>query len=143
MEFFIAIKDPSTLPVNVVVPLLSIACSATADMLESAVVNALPLGVVMFSQSVQCKYPHRVGEHYNTEWQLTTADSNTSAVAEHAMERNHILRENPSEEVDDDIMIVNKSQIMTVFWREPEIDFRYETKARKVMVDFKFDALYR
>ena len=23
-----------------------------------------------------------------------------------------------------------------------EIDFRYETKARKVMVDFKFDALY-
>ena len=25
----------------------------------------------------------------------------------------------------------------------PEIDFRYETKARKVMVDFKFDALYR
>ena len=28
-------------------------------------------------------------------------------------------------------------------WRAPEIDFRYETKARKVMVDFKFDALYR
>ena len=28
------------------------------------------------------------------------------------------------------------------FWRVPEIDFRYETKARKVMVDFKFDALY-
>ena len=24
----------------------------------------------------------------------------------------------------------------------PEIDFRYEIKARKVMVDFKFDALY-
>ena len=24
----------------------------------------------------------------------------------------------------------------------PEIDFRYETKARKVMVAFKFDALY-
>ena len=27
-------------------------------------------------------------------------------------------------------------------WRAPEIDFRYETKARKVVVDFKFDALY-
>ena len=25
----------------------------------------------------------------------------------------------------------------------PEIDLRYETKARKVMVDFKFNALYR
>ena len=29
------------------------------------------------------------------------------------------------------------------FWWAPEIDFRYETKARKVMVDFKFDAIYR
>ena len=29
------------------------------------------------------------------------------------------------------------------FWRAPKIDFRYETKARKVMVDFKFDTLYR
>ena len=29
------------------------------------------------------------------------------------------------------------------FSRAPEIDFRYETKARNVMVDFKFDALYR
>ena len=29
------------------------------------------------------------------------------------------------------------------FWRAPEIDFSYETKARKVMVDFKCDALYR
>ena len=29
------------------------------------------------------------------------------------------------------------------FWRASETDFRYETKARKVMVDFKFDALYR
>ena len=28
------------------------------------------------------------------------------------------------------------------FSQAPEIDFRYETKARKVMVDFKFDALY-
>ena len=29
------------------------------------------------------------------------------------------------------------------FSRAPEIDFRYEIKARKVIVDFKFDALYR
>ena len=29
------------------------------------------------------------------------------------------------------------------FWRALEIDFRYETKARKVVVDFKFDALYK
>ena len=28
------------------------------------------------------------------------------------------------------------------FSRAPEIDLRYEIKARKVMVDFKFDALY-
>ena len=25
------------------------------------------------------------------------------------------------------------------FWRAPEIDFLYETEARKVMVDLKFD----
>ena len=41
------------------------------------------------------------------------------------------------------ISIMNKSQETTVFHRAPEIDFCYETKARKVMVDFKFDALYR
>ena len=29
------------------------------------------------------------------------------------------------------------------FFAALEIDFRYETKARKVMLDFKFDALYR
>ena len=29
------------------------------------------------------------------------------------------------------------------FWRAPEIDFRYETEDRKVMVDFTFDDLYR
>ena len=42
------------------------------------------------------------------------------------------------------IIIMNKSQETTVFHgrRGPEIDFRYEIKARKVMVDFKFDALY-
>ena len=40
------------------------------------------------------------------------------------------------------IIIMNKSQELTVFSRAPEIDFRYEIKARKVMVDFKFDALY-
>ena len=41
---------------------------------------------------------------------------------------------------------MNKSQELTVlidgFSRAPVIDFRYETKARKVMVDFKFDDLY-
>ena len=29
------------------------------------------------------------------------------------------------------------------YWRALEIDFHYECVARKVMVDFKFDALYR
>ena len=29
------------------------------------------------------------------------------------------------------------------FWWVPEIDFCYETETRKVMLDFKFDALYR
>ena len=36
---------------------------------------------------------------------------------------------------------MNKSQETTFFSRAPEIDFCYETKARKVMVDFKLDAL--
>ena len=29
------------------------------------------------------------------------------------------------------------------FKRSPETDYRHETQARKMMVDFKFDALYR
>ena len=37
--------------------------------------------------------------------------------------------------------LMNKSQETTVFSRAPEIYFRYELKARKVMVDFKFDAV--
>ena len=37
---------------------------------------------------------------------------------------------------------MNKSQELTFFSRAPEIDFLYEIKAKKVMVDFKFDALY-
>ena len=41
------------------------------------------------------------------------------------------------------IISMNKSQLrIDGFWRVPEIDFRCELKARKVMVDFKFDALY-
>ena len=54
-----------------------------------------------------------------------------------------LLEENPSQEVDDydnyyyEFIARNDS-----FWRATQIDFRYETKARKVMVDFKFDALY-
>ena len=38
------------------------------------------------------------------------------------------------------IIIMNKSQ-ETMVMRAPEIKFRYETKARKLMLDFKFDAL--
>ena len=38
------------------------------------------------------------------------------------------------------IIMMNKSQELTVFHEHQ--NFRYETKARKVMVDFKFDALY-
>ena len=40
------------------------------------------------------------------------------------------------------IISMKKSQESTVFGGAPEIDFRYETEARKVIVDFKFDALY-
>ena len=46
------------------------------------------------------------------------------------------------------IIILNKSQETTVFQgrqkfsRAPEINFSFETKARKVMIDFKFDSLY-
>ena len=36
------------------------------------------------------------------------------------------------------MMIMNKSQETTVFGGQQK-DFRYETKARKVMVDFKFE----
>ena len=39
--------------------------------------------------------------------------------------------------------VVTASVYIDGFSRAPEIDFRYETKARKVIVDFKFDALYR
>ena len=57
-----------------------------------------------------------------------------------------LLGENPSEAVDDyDNYYYYYYEFITkndVFWRAPEIDFRYEKKARKVMVDFKFDALY-
>ena len=53
-----------------------------------------------------------------------------------------LLGENPSEEVDDyDNYYYEFIARNDGFWRAPEIDFRYETKARKVMVDFKFDAL--
>ena len=55
-----------------------------------------------------------------------------------------LCSENPSEEVDDhdnyyyELIARNED-----FWRAPEIDFHYETEARKVMINFKFDALYR
>ena len=38
---------------------------------------------------------------------------------------------------------MNNSQVSTVFGGCQKIDFRYETKASKVMVDFKFDTPYR
>ena len=58
-------------------------------------------------------------------------------------DRFSILRENPSEEVlDYDNYYYEKIARNDGFSRAPKIDFRYETKARKVMVDFKFDALY-
>ena len=41
------------------------------------------------------------------------------------------------------IISINKSQKIDCFWRVPDMDFCYETNATKVMVDFKFDALYR
>ena len=54
-----------------------------------------------------------------------------------------LLGENPSEEVDDyDNYYYEFIARNDGFWWVPEIDFRYETKARKVMVNFKFDALY-
>ena len=39
------------------------------------------------------------------------------------------------------IMIINKSQEMTVFYGHQKLTSAM--KAREVMVDFKFDALYR
>ena len=41
------------------------------------------------------------------------------------------------------IIIMNTSQENDGLLRSPEIDFRHETEARKVMVDLKFDALLR
>ena len=57
-----------------------------------------------------------------------------------------ILWENPSEEVDDDEnddSIMNKSQETMFFSGHQKLTSAYKTKARKVMVDFKFDALHR
>ena len=52
------------------------------------------------------------------------------------------LWENPSEEVDYDNYYYESILRIDYFSRPPEIDFSYETKARKVILDFKFDALY-
>ena len=51
--------------------------------------------------------------------------------------------QNPSEEDDYDNCYYEFIARNDGFWRAPEIDFCYETKARKVLVDFKFDSLYR
>ena len=58
-----------------------------------------------------------------------------------------LLRENPSEEVDDYddyiTIIMNLSQETTVFGgRQKLTSCSYGLKARKVVVDFKFDAVY-
>ena len=50
-------------------------------------------------------------------------------------------RANPTQRVLLHSLIMNISQEMKVFLQAPDIDFRYESKARKVMVDFKFDAM--
>ena len=39
------------------------------------------------------------------------------------------------------IIIIINNEYDGFSWA-PDIDFRYDIKARKVMVDFKFDALY-
>ena len=57
--------------------------------------------------------------------------SGTSAVAFAS-----VYSEIPSEEVDDYDNYYYEIARNDGFWRAPEIDFRYETKARKVMVDF-------
>ena len=41
------------------------------------------------------------------------------------------------------IIIMNKSQETMVISRHQKLTSSYETKDRKIMVDFKFDALYR
>ena len=40
------------------------------------------------------------------------------------------------------IIIMNKSQELTIFHRRQKLSSAMKKKARKVMVDFKFDALY-
>ena len=58
-------------------------------------------------------------------------------------EKTSMIGENQYEEVlDNDNYCYEKIARNYGFWRALEIDFHYERKARKVMVDFKFDALY-
>ena len=55
-----------------------------------------------------------------------------------------ILGEKPYEEVlDYDSNFYKNIARNDGFLPAPEIDFRFDTNARNVMVDFKFDALYR
>ena len=93
-----------------------------------------------------------LGPHLSPHSTAKTIDKSTNLVAFIGISdvvTASILRENPSEEVDDydnyyyyyySYEYIARNDI---FSRAPEIDFRYETKARKVMVDYKFDALYR
>ena len=59
-----------------------------------------------------------------------------------------LLRENPYEEVDEYVNFYYYYYYEKIagndgFWRALEMDFCFVAKARKVTVDFKFDALYR
>ena len=48
-----------------------------------------------------------------------------------------MLGENPYEEVNENIVIINIAR-NDGFSRATEVDFFYKTKARKVMINFKF-----
>ena len=65
----------------------------------------------------------------------------TSGISDVAIASVHSPRK--TSDNDYDIICMNKSQESRFFTGTRNIDFRYATKAKKVMVDFKFDAVYR
>ena len=55
-----------------------------------------------------------------------------------------ILRsENPSDEHLWTLLLLWTYHKKQLLLEAPQLDFRYKTEARKVIVDFKFDALFR
>ena len=88
------------------------------------------------------------GPHCSPQSTAKTKDKNTNlrkmicnGMYKRCSVRFSILGENPSEEV---VVYDNYYyEFIDGFWRELDFDFSYETEARKVMVDFKIDALYR